>query len=91
MPEGPGVYRFRGPDEKLLFVGKGGCLRSAILGHFSDARAGRRERKLKEDVRSIEWVETAGELGALLRELDDIKGLEPLYNRHPNSSSRAAR
>ncbi len=87
LPEGPGVYRFRGPDEKLLFVGKGGCLRSAILGHFSDARAGRRERNLKEDVRSIEWVETAGELGALLRELDDIKGLEPLYNRHPNSSS----
>jgi len=86
LPEGPGVYRFRGPEEKLLFVGKGGCLRSAILGHFSDARAGRRERKLKEDVRSIEWVETAGELGALLRELDDIKGLEPLYNRHPNSS-----
>jgi DNA polymerase-3 subunit epsilon len=87
LPEGPGVYRFRGPEDKLLFVGKSGCLRGAILGHFSDARAGRRERKLREDVRSIEWVETAGELGALLRELDDIKGLEPLYNRHPNSSA----
>jgi DNA polymerase III subunit epsilon len=87
MPEGPGVYRFRGPDDTLLFVGKGGCLRSAILAHFSDVRAGRRERKLKEDVRGIEWVETAGELGALLRELDDIKGLEPLYNRRQTSSS----
>jgi DNA polymerase-3 subunit epsilon len=86
LPEGPGVYRFRGPDDALLFVGKGGSLRGAILAHFADERAGRRERKLKEDVRGIEWVETAGELGALLRELDDIKGLEPLYNRRPNSS-----
>lgn len=87
LPEGPGVYRFRGPDDAFLFVGRGGCLRAAVLAHFSDARAGRRERKLKEDVRGIEWVETAGELGAQLRELEDIKGLEPLYNRRPNSSS----
>jgi DNA polymerase-3 subunit epsilon len=87
LPEGPGVYRFRGPDQALLFVGRGGCLRSAVLAHFSDARPGGRERKLNEEVRGIEWVETAGELGALLRELDDIKGMKPLYNRRPNASS----
>jgi DNA polymerase III subunit epsilon len=87
LPEGPGVYRFRGPDEAPLFVGKGSCLRSAILAHFADERPPRRENRLKADVRRIEWVETAGELGALLRELHDIKGLEPLYNRRPNSRS----
>jgi DNA polymerase-3 subunit epsilon len=87
LPEGPGVYRFHGPDETLLYVGKGSCLRSAILSHFAGERSGNRERKLREDVRRIEWVETAGELGALLRELDDIKGLEPLYNRRANSRS----
>jgi DNA polymerase III subunit epsilon len=87
LPEGAGVYRFHGADEALLFVGKGSCLRSAILAHFVNERSGRREQKLREDVRRIEWVETAGELGALLRELNDIKGLEPLYNRRPNSRS----
>ncbi|MGD0490751.1 MAG: exonuclease domain-containing protein [Steroidobacteraceae bacterium] len=87
LPEGPGVYRFHGSDESPLFVGKGSCLRSAILAHFADDRSGRREQKLKEDVRRIDWVETAGELGALLRELDDIKSLEPLYNRRANSRS----
>ena len=89
LPEGPGVYRFRGSDEILLFVGKGSCLRSAILAHFADERSARREHKLKEEVRSIEWTETAGELGALLRELQDIKALEPRYNRRPNSRSAA--
>jgi DNA polymerase-3 subunit epsilon len=87
LPEGPGVYRFHGPDEGLLFVGKGSCLRSAILSHFAEERSGRREHKLKEDVRRVEWIETAGELGALLRQLDDIKGLGPLYNRRANSRS----
>jgi DNA polymerase-3 subunit epsilon len=85
LPEGSGVYRFRGPEEALLFVGRGNCLRSAVLAHFADERAARREHKLKDEVRSIEWVETAGELGALLRELHDIKALEPKYNRRPNS------
>ena len=58
----------------LLFVGKGSCLRSAILAHFADERSARREHKLKDEVRSIEWTETAGELGALLRELHGHQG-----------------
>jgi DNA polymerase III subunit epsilon len=89
LPEGPGVYRFHGPDEALLFVGKGSCLRSAILSHFAEERRGRRESQLKEDVRRIEWLETAGELGALLRQLDDVKNLEPLYKRRANPGSAA--
>jgi DNA polymerase-3 subunit epsilon len=89
LPEGPGVYRFHGVDRALLFVGKGSCLRSAVLAHFAEERSGQRERKLKENVRGIEWVETAGELGAVLRELEDIKDLEPLYNRRANSRPTA--
>jgi DNA polymerase-3 subunit epsilon len=85
LPEGCGVYCFRGSDQAPLFVGRGSCLRSAVLAHFADERPARREHKLKDEVRSIEWVETAGELGALLRELHDIKALEPKYNRRPNS------
>ena len=62
-----------------------------FLAHFSDARTGRRERKLKEEVRRIEWVETAGELGALLRELDDIKGLSLCTTGTRMPPPRAAR
>jgi DNA polymerase-3 subunit epsilon len=89
LPEGPGVYRFHGTDESVLFVGKAGCLRSAILAHFAEGSSARREHALKDEVRRIGWTETAGELGALLRELQDIKALEPRYNRRPNSRSAA--
>ncbi len=87
LPEGPGVYRLHGPDEAPLFVGRGGNLRSAILAHFAADRAGRRAQPPADAVRRIEWVETAGELGALLRELDDVKRLEPRYNRRFRSPS----
>jgi DNA polymerase-3 subunit epsilon len=87
LPEGPGVYRFHGAAGAPLLVGKGSCLRSAILAHFAKDRTGRRERDLVAEVRRIEWVETVGELGALLRELGDIRALAPRYNRRINSSS----
>jgi DNA polymerase III subunit epsilon len=87
LPEGAGTYRFLGSDGTILFVGKSGCVRSAVLAHFAGRRDPRRGHWL-EEVRGIEWVETAGELGAMLRELDDIKHFDPPHNRRP--SSRAA-
>jgi DNA polymerase-3 subunit epsilon len=47
LPDGPGMYRFFGTPaatggEVLLYVGRAGSLRSAILGHFAlDGAAGR--------------------------------------------------
>jgi DNA polymerase-3 subunit epsilon len=98
LPDGPGMYRFFGAPagtsgEVLLYVGRAGSLRSAILGHFADdggagrAAAGRaagasgRGAPLKEAVRRIEWEETAGELGASLLELEALRAQTPLYNR----------
>lgn len=81
LPEGPGVYRFRGADESVLFVGKGACLRAAVLAHFGREGSRRRGRGFEDEVRGIEWVETAGELGAMLRELDDIERFDPPHNR----------
>jgi DNA polymerase III subunit epsilon len=89
LPEGPGIYRFFGVDDQgrdaaLLYVGRSNVLRSSILGHFADARGGR-DRKLIEAVRRIDWEETAGEFGAVLRELECLKTERPLYNRHLKS------
>ena len=38
-------------------------------------------------MRRIDWLETAGELGALLREAEWIKTQRPLYNRHRKSTA----
>jgi DNA polymerase-3 subunit epsilon len=81
LPEGPGVYRFFGADDVLLYIGKSVALRSRVLGHFSAEHSDSKEQRLARQVRRIDWRETAGELGALLCEAQWIKAQNPLHNR----------
>ena len=81
LPEGPGVYLFRGEGGALLYVGKGRNLRSRVLGHFTASHRSSRESKLVQQVRDVEWIETGGELGALLVESRLVKELAPAANR----------
>lgn len=81
IPDGPGVYRFLGEDEALLYVGKSKRLRDRVLEHFQRAMVDGKEAKLARQVRRVEWTETAGELGALLLEARLVKELRPLHNR----------
>ncbi|MGC1387536.1 MAG: exonuclease domain-containing protein [Steroidobacteraceae bacterium] len=87
LPEGPGVYRFFGLDDVLLYVGKSTSLRRGVLAHFAAGHSGAKEQKLARQVRRVDWLETAGELGALLRETDWIRTQRPLYNRRLKPSS----
>ena len=81
LPEAPGVYRFYGEDDGLLYVGRAASVRSGVLGVLAQDRAGGRDAKLRAAVRRVEWQETAGELGALLCELDWLRTEKPLHNR----------
>jgi DNA polymerase-3 subunit epsilon len=81
LPEGPGIYRLYGADDALLYVGRGASVRAGVLGHFAEDRPTGKGSKLKHLVRRVEWEETTGELGALLRELDCIRNGNPLHNR----------
>ena len=81
LPEGPGVYRFFGEDKVLLYIGKSQSLRTRVLGHFSAEHADAQEQKKARLVRHVDWVETAGDLGAQLKEAQWIKLQKPLFNR----------
>ena len=87
LPEGTGVYRFLGEDDVLLYVGRSNSLRSHVCGHFADGAS--RNRRLASQVRRIEWLETAGELGAMLREAQWIKAQQPLFNRRAKSATQS--
>ena len=90
LPEGPGVYRFFGDADVLLYVGKSQSLRSSVCGHFAaDDRGESRARRLANQVRRIDWLETAGDLGAMLREAEWLKTGQPLFNRRAKSKSQA--
>lgn len=81
LPEGPGVYRFLGEADAPLYIGKSRTLRARILAHFAAEHRDTKERRLAQQVRRIDWRETAGELGALLTEAAWIKAQKPVYNR----------
>src|ERR1700722_3206990 len=87
LPEGPGVYRFFGENDSLLYVGKSNSLRTRVLEQLADEHPASREHKLACQVRRVDWVETAGELGAMLREAQWIKTQSPLYNRRVKSKA----
>jgi len=81
IPEAPGVYLFYGEGEVPLYIGKSVRLRCRVLSHFQADHRDARELRLAQEVRRVEWRETAGEFGALLLEMRLIKELQPLLNR----------
>ena len=90
LPDGPGAYRFFGEDGTLLYVGRSHSLRSRVLTQLAAERPTSRDRKLADVVRRVEWVATAGDLGALLLEAEWIRTRKPTFNRHPHRATDAA-
>jgi DNA polymerase-3 subunit epsilon len=81
IPEAPGVYRFYGLNALPLYVGKSVNLRERVATHFSSDYRSANDLRLSAEITRIEFEETAGELGALLRESQLVKTLLPAYNR----------
>lgn len=80
IPEGPGCYIFYGENRVPLYIGKSISLRSRVMGHFQSALTQRKEMKLSLQIRDIDWIETSGELGALILESRLIKERMPSMN-----------
>jgi DNA polymerase-3 subunit epsilon len=81
VPTRPGVYQFFGESGALLYVGKSINLRSRVMAHFSSDHRSSREMRMAQQLRRLEWTETAGELGALLLESSLVKRYQPAFNR----------
>jgi len=81
LPESPGVYAFYASDGTPLYVGSALNLRSRVLAHFTGAGKLDRAQALALQTASLEWTETAGGLGAALREIALLRDLTPRYNR----------
>mgnify|MGYP006394835139 CR=1 FL=1 len=88
LPNAPGVYRFYGENDVLLYVGKSTNILQRVSSHFSGDHNTSRGVRISESLRRVEWTETAGELGALLLELKQIKSLNPLFNRRSRAAKR---
>lgn len=81
LPTGPGVYLFYDEQHIPIYVGKSVNIHDRVLSHFSNDHRSAKEMNISQNIASIEYRETAGELGALLEESRLIKTLLPTYNR----------
>ncbi len=81
LPDDPGVYIFYGENNLPLYIGKSVSIKKRVMNHFSSDHRSSIELKIAQQVKHIETVVTAGELGALLKEAYLIKQMQPLYNR----------
>jgi len=81
IPEGPGVYVFHGENDVPLYVGKSIGLRSRVMSHFYGDHRVARDTRISKEITRVEWIETAGELGALIKEAQLVKRLAPIHNR----------
>ena len=81
IPEMPGVYLFYGDNNMPLYVGKSVNLRARVLSHFSGDHRVSKDMRIVQQVKRLDWKETAGELGALLEEARLVKQLLPILNR----------
>ncbi len=85
FPTGPGLYFMKGAGDKVLYIGKAKNLRSRVASYFqrgSDV-IGSRGPKIAEmisKVEGVDFLETAGEVEALLAEARLIKDIRPPYN-----------
>ncbi len=81
IPDTPGVYLMYGEGTLPLYIGKSVTMRKRVLSHFQASARVAKEMRLVQEVRRVEWRETAGELGALLLESRLVKTMQPILNR----------
>ena len=81
IPAQPGVYRFRDPEGRVLYVGKAKSLRARLANYFQDERGlSPRIRQMVHTASRVEWVVVGSEVEALTLEYSWIKEFEPRFN-----------
>lgn len=86
LPTTHGVYLFYGENDLPLYIGKANNLRRRVLSHFSGDHVSSKEQQLTQQIERVDWIETAGEIGALLQEAMLVKRLSPTYNKQLRSN-----
>jgi excinuclease ABC subunit C len=81
LPEGPGVYLWKGRDGEVLYVGKAKRLRSRVRSYFaSDFPDSPRNRLLQRLIADVDTIVVPSEAGSLLLENNFIKEYRPRFN-----------
>jgi len=81
IPDKPGVYRFRDPSGRVIYVGKAKSLRSRLNSYFADTwTMHARTQQMVTTAASVDWVTVGTEVEALQLEYNWIKEYDPRFN-----------
>ncbi|HXR72993.1 excinuclease ABC subunit UvrC [Actinocrinis sp.] len=81
IPTQPGVYKFRDPHGRVVYVGKAKNLRSRLSNYFQDLAALHpRTQAMVTTAASVEWTVVNTEVEALQLEYAWIKEFDPRFN-----------
>ncbi|GAA4684129.1 excinuclease ABC subunit UvrC [Phytohabitans rumicis] len=81
IPDAPGVYRFRDPSGRVIYVGKAKSLRSRLNSYFGDLwHLHQRTQQMVTTAAAVDWVTVGSEVEALQLEYSWIKEYDPRFN-----------
>jgi excinuclease ABC subunit C len=81
IPTNPGVYRFRDPHGRVIYVGKAKSLRSRLNSYFANpAGLLPKTYAMVHTASSVEWTVVGSELESLQLEYTWIKEFKPRFN-----------
>jgi DNA polymerase-3 subunit epsilon len=87
-PSRPGIYRFLGPNDQVLYVGRARDLRSRLRSYFRSDRQRPAVEAALSAAERIDWRVTGSELEAALEELRLIRDLRPPGNARVSRPER---
>ena len=76
LPHAAGVYLFRNENALPLYIGKSMDIRNRVLSHLRDDA----KEKMITQATHVDYIKTAGDIGAQVLEAQLIKRYSPLYN-----------
>ncbi|MCP4612476.1 MAG: excinuclease ABC subunit UvrC [Planctomycetes bacterium] len=85
FPAGPGLYFMKDSGDKVLYIGKAKNLRSRVASYFQPgvdlfATRGPKIVEMLCKVETVDFLETANEVDAVLKEARLVKDIRPPYN-----------
>jgi excinuclease ABC subunit C len=81
IPDGPGSYQFKDAQGRVLYVGKAKSLRQRVSNYFQNPiHLPPRTAQMVHAAATVEWIQVANELEALMLEYSLIKQHRPRYN-----------
>ena len=81
VPDAPGSYQFRDAEGRVLYVGKAKSLRNRLGSYFGRREAmANRTVQMLDEATTVEWIQVANELEALMLEFNLIQEHRPRFN-----------